>query len=181
MGFGRYRSLCRNAPAPEYRIRCRFGDGRTIQLALGNREHVSLISVDLPEPETPVMQVNNPPAASASRPSGCCRVRLSAQHFFRIRRNAFLRHFNLAFALMYCPVNDSGTAIIASSGPLRPLHRREHLRPGQCRSHGQGANCVFVVLHHNHGITEIAQWISVPNRRSLSRWCRPIDGCPART
>ncbi len=127
------------------------------------------------------MQVNRPTAASASRLSGYYHVRLSASALFRIRRNAFLRHFNLAFTAHVCPVNDSGTAIIASSGPSATIHRREHPHLDRYRSHGQRRERVFVVLHYNHGITEIAQMDNVPNRRSLSRWCRPIDGSSSNT
>ncbi len=87
----------------------------------------------------------------------------------------------MASPLLSPPATASRTAIIASSGPSRRLHRRVHPHPDRYRSHDQRANRVFVVLHHNHGITEIAQRISVPSRRSLSRWCRPIDGSPART
>jgi hypothetical protein len=39
-----------------------------------------------------------------------------------------------------------------------------------------GADGVFVVLDHDHGVAEIAQPRSVSSSRALSRWCKPIEG-----
>ncbi len=122
------------------------------------------------------MQVNRPTGSVSSRPSGCCRVRLSASALFLDSRNAFLRHFNLAFTAHVLPGHDSGTAIIASSGPSATTSPPEHPHQDRYRSHGQRRELRLRMLHHNHGITEIAQMDKRTQRRSLSRWCRPIDG-----
>ncbi|CNV10409.1 Uncharacterised protein [Salmonella enterica subsp. enterica serovar Bovismorbificans] len=79
---------------------------------------VSLISVDLPEPETPVIQVNSPTGSvrvTSFRLLPRAPVSLSTFSGF-----AGTRCFGtsiLRLPLMYWPVSDSGTAIMASSGP----------------------------------------------------------------
>ena len=39
-----------------------------------------------------------------------------------------------------------------------------------------GPHRIFVVLDHDEGIAEVAQRLEVASKRSLSRWCNPIDG-----
>ena len=39
-----------------------------------------------------------------------------------------------------------------------------------------GPHRIFVVLDHDQGIAEVAKRRSVASKRSLSRWCNPIDG-----
>ena len=38
------------------------------------------------------------------------------------------------------------------------------------------ADGVLVVLDHDHRVAQVAQVVRVPSRRSLSRWCRPMEG-----
>jgi hypothetical protein len=39
-----------------------------------------------------------------------------------------------------------------------------------------GADGVLVVLDHDHRVAEVAQVCRVFSSRSLSRWCRPMEG-----
>jgi hypothetical protein len=39
-----------------------------------------------------------------------------------------------------------------------------------------GQDRVLVMLDDDDGVAEVAAGASVPSRRSLSRWCRPIEG-----
>ena len=71
-----------------------------------------------PEPETPVMQVNRPTGSvSVTSFRLLPRAPVSFSTFSGFAGTRFFGTSILRLPLMYCPVNDSGTAIIASSGP----------------------------------------------------------------
>ena len=144
--------------------------------AIGNS--VSLISVDLPEPETPVMQVNRPTGSvSVTSFRLLPRAPVSFSTFSGFAGTRFFGTSILRLPLMYCPVNDSGTAIIASSGPSATTSPPCTPAPGPmsitwsaARIASSSCSTTITVLPRSR------RWISVPSRRSLSRWCRPIDG-----
>ena len=140
------------------------------------RVEVSLIRSTLPEPETPVTQVNRPPAAGSRRPrpSGCCRgaddLELAPGRW-RLRRSA-----GTAIG------GARGTAPVSESGGRRSLGACPRRRPAAVHA-GAGAHVdhvvghadgVLVVLDHDHGVAEVAQVRSVSAggrcRAGAGRW-----------
>ena len=78
----------------------------------------------------------------------------------------------------YCPVSESGLLLDLARRALRHQLPAQPSRAGTQIDHVIGAlDGLGVVLHHQHGVAEIAQAAaSESSRRSLSRGCRPMDG-----
>ena len=118
---------------------------------------MSLTSVDLPEPDTPVTQTNAPVGTVTSR-------------FFRLCSRAprtvkwprpGLRAAGMAMLRLpdrNCPVTDRGSARMSSSTPLITTSPPCSPAPGpmstmwSARPHG-----LLVVLHDDHRVAEVAQ------------------------
>jgi hypothetical protein len=138
---------------------------------------ISTIRVDLPEPETPVMHT--------ILPSG-----MVTSMFFRLFSRAPtttrclplpLRRFS-GRGTLSARRDRRRSAIRGWPGSpppcLRPPpRRRARRRPGPGPgSSPPSADGLFIVLHHQHRVAQVAQPIRVRSRRALSRGCRPMDG-----
>ncbi len=104
-------------------------------------------------------------------------MRRQFQHFSGFAGTRFFGTSILRLPLMYCRSTTLAPPLLLPADLPRRLHRRVHPHRADIDHMISGANRVFVVLHHNHTVLPRSRrWISVPSRRSLSRWCRPIDG-----
>ena len=144
---------------------------------------VSLTSVLLPEPETPVTQVNRPTgistlmllqvvAARARDASACCGAGLSASaaRALRARRCAARRRGSVRSATRRSPPPRPAC-------PGRSRGRRARRRPGPCRRHGRRLRIMSSSCSTTSTLLPRSRRRrSVAIRRSLSRWCRPMLG-----
>ena len=139
---------------------------------------VSLTKVDLPEPDTPVTQVNKPTGKAIST-------------FFRLLPDALRITISLSLCTgvnvtgtsiatlpdKYCPVNDSSLFRISSRLPWAIICPPCTPAPGPisticCAARIASSSCSTTITV----LPRSRRCISVFNKRSLSRWCRPMDG-----
>ena len=144
--------------------------------AIGNK--VSFINVDLPEPETPVIQVNKPTGISKltffrllpDAPNNLSVFFLSsAVRFFGISifsapdKNLPVSEFG--FCMICCAVPSAMTLppCTPAPGPMSIMWSALKIASSSCST-------TITVL------PRFRKWIKVLSKRSLSRWCNPIDG-----
>ena len=128
--------------------------------AAARRYSVSLISVDLPEPETPVTQVNRPAGNAAST---SCRLlplapvmRSHAVSSMGWRRCC--RHLDRAYAGQELPGDRAWRVQDVLHTTLRHDFAAVHARAGTDVDDVVGrADRVLVVLDHDHRVAEVAQ------------------------
>jgi len=147
---------------------------------------VSTMSVDLPDPETPVTQVNRPSGicvvtcgevVPVARRCGLCRrgIRaggMRAGHWMRAARGTGrLTEAGLAAMFARCALrHQCDRRVFFAPAPPDPSPRRGR-PPG---SPPRRARPTITVLPRSRSC------LSVASRRRLSRWCRPIEahrGC----
>ncbi len=139
---------------------------------------VSLTSVDLPEPDTPVTQVISPTGIDASTflrllpvaptivicRSGSAATRSSGTSIWRLPDR-------------YWPVSDSGLAITSSGVPATTTLPPCTPAPGPRSTTWSAARIASSSCSTTMTVLPMSRrCVSVPSRRWLSRWCRPMDG-----
>ncbi|CCK04027.1 hypothetical protein BN129_2780 [Cronobacter sakazakii 701] len=140
-------------------IRCRFGDRRAVELALGNREQRIVDKRRFTGARNASHAGKEPNRQRQGNVFEVVAARTGQlQHFFRIGFHALFRHFNLAL-----------TAHELARERFRHRHNgvkrafRDDLTAVYARARADvdhvvgGADGVFIVLHHNHGIAKITQ------------------------
>jgi len=137
---------------------------------------VSINSVDLPPPETPVTQVNSPSGISAEiflRLLPRALITLMVRRWFGGLRSGISTDSS---PVRYFPVSESGLFMMSAGCPGRPYGRHACRRRADVEDMIGLPDGVLVVLDYDHGIAEVAQPLQGSNSRALSRWCRPIEG-----
>ena len=139
---------------------------------------VSLISVDLPEPDTPVIAVNRPDGISRST-----FLRLLPRAPFSLSISLRLGTWRFAGTSIrflpdrYCPVSERGAFRMSASLPCATTSPPCTPAPGPMsttwsarRIASSSCSTTITVLPRSR------RRVRVPSRRSLSRWCRPMLG-----
>ena len=148
------------------------------------------MSVDLPEPDTPVIQVMTP--------IGICRLTFfkllplaPSRRIYKGSVTVFLpflispvlalwRIFGISMRFLpdkYCPVNELSFLAISSAVPVAmtrppctPAPTPMSMMWSAVRMASSSCSTTITVLPRSR------RCVSVDNRRSLSRWCKPMDG-----
>ena len=123
------------------------------------RNNVSLTSVDLPEPETPVTQVISPSGNSAVTFFRLLAVAPTTRSMrFGSGERRKRRNLDAAPAAQVLTGDRIGMCGDLGRGALRDDCAAVHARPGtQVDDVIRLANRILVVLHHDHRVAEIAQ------------------------
>jgi hypothetical protein len=137
---------------------------------------MSLTRVLLPDPETPVTATKLTERNPTSMLFRLCSRAPTTRNSSTGGRSRRMGPGSTA-----CRPGTAGDRLLV----LEELLERAGVHDGTAVLSGAGADVdhvvgdgdgVLVVLHHQHGVAEIAQPLSVSMRRRLSRWCRPIEG-----
>ena len=136
------------------------------------------ISVDLPEPETPVTQVSSPIGMLRSTPCKLFPVAPRTRSCLSgsgLPRVAGISIFS--FPDRYLPVSESLELRMSSivpcatiSPPCTPAPGPMSMTWSALRMASSSCSTTITVLPRSR------RWKRVFNRRVLSRWCRPIEG-----
>ena len=139
--------------------------------------NISLTSVLLPEPETPVTQINCPNGNFTFMFFKLCSVAPLTSIAFPLDFLLFLGTKICFLPLKYCPVIDSGTNLISSAVPCAITFPPCTPAPGPISIIWSAAYIVSSSCSTTKTVfPKSLNFLSVANSFSLSLWCNPILG-----
>src|ERR1022692_895010 len=136
-----------------------------------------LNTVDLPQPDGPMMDTNSPGAIENDTSSTAVIVPSPVMKRLRPRSTASRREPRESITSVAAPEGGAGSTVIGSVGAAPTLHKRGAHRRGVARLHAHVDNRDAAVQRRAHRLLQRGhERIELPNRTPALRALRPCDG-----